>query len=81
MGFYFEVCRERVPSLHLTIFEKGSMKPYIKSFSKFSSKIFMGFYFEVCREKDFLRRDKRSKKREPRFPLKLKTFFAFLWKI
>jgi len=50
MGFYFQGCRERVPSLHPIIFEKGCMKPYIKRFSKLSTRIFMGFYFEVCRE-------------------------------
>jgi hypothetical protein len=41
--FYFVVCRERVFSLHPIIFEKGSMKPYIKSFSNLSSKLFIGF--------------------------------------
>jgi hypothetical protein len=39
------VCRERVSSLHLVIFEKGSMRPFIKRFYKLSSRIFMGFYF------------------------------------
>ena len=41
-------------SLHLVIFKKGSIKPYIKMFSNLSAKFFMGFYFGVCREPLFL---------------------------
>jgi hypothetical protein len=42
---------QRTPlSLHLIIFEKGSLTLLPKTFYKLSTKLFMGFYFWTCRE-------------------------------
>jgi uncharacterized linocin/CFP29 family protein len=38
---------EKGPSLHLDIFEKGSVTPFIKRFYKLSSRIFMGLQRKV----------------------------------
>ena len=51
MGFILRTCRERVLSLHLVIFEKGSMKPYIKSFPTYQPKYLWVLFYGVAEKR------------------------------
>jgi hypothetical protein len=54
MGFYFVVCREKVFSLHLIIFEKGSMTLLTKSFTSYHPNYLWVFILWFVEKRFFL---------------------------